>query len=291
MGLGGRFDATNIIKTPVVSVITSIGLDHVSILGDTISKIAFEKSGIIKNNVPLAIYHKNENEALEVIKNEACKKGARIISPLSQNAHDIELTPFGSQFVYKRKKYSIGLAGKFQMDNAVLAIDVLTGIDEFNISTDDIEKGLSNTSWKCRCEVYDGEKINKGLVILDGSHNSQGVKALFDTLFLLGENKRKIFVFGMLNEKDFSESIENIKREENSVVIVTDVPSIRQTDGELIYNKVKEIRQEALYIRDCKKALIKAIELMGKNDILCIFGSLYLAGELRSEIRKILKKE
>ena len=135
-GLGGRFDATNIISEPVVSVITKIGLDHTAILGGTLAQIATEKCGIIKGkNVVTA--HSQPAEALNVIKEIV----PQLIIPDISNLTDVKVSVLGNEFCYKNINYKTNLGGDYQIENALIAIETLKNC-KFNISENDIKKGL-----------------------------------------------------------------------------------------------------------------------------------------------------
>lgn len=279
-GLGGRYDATNIINDPALSVICTIGLDHMSILGDTIEKIAFEKAGIIKQNGRLAVYGNMDKSALNVIKKAACEKNADIYLS-NEKPKIIEQSAGGSRIKYKNCEYFIPLAGGFQINNAALAIDAAHILkNEFNLKDEFIVRGIKNTVHKCRFEIFNN--VNEKTAIIDGAHNVQGVSAFLSSLKTYFLNQKITFVFGMLNDKGYGECVRIAGKYKNAKIIVTNVPSLRQTDGGAVYNEVKKYTADCEYIPDYKTAIIKAAN--GGNKVFAIFGSLYLAGAARTLI-------
>ena len=281
-GLGGRFDATNVVKNPVACAITSIGLDHTAILGDTIEKIAFEKAGIIKKGVPVFVCNDIDMKALSVIENVASEQKSPLF--VTDKAENIKCSVSGTDFSYTGNNYHTSLVGHHQAKNACLALSLVNHIkDTFPVSLDDVKKGLSETLWKCRFEILSG---NGHFFVLDGAHNSHGIDAFLNCVNSVLNDKRKIFVFAMLNEKDYEESIRKISCVADDI-IVTSVPSIRQTDAESIYECVKKYFPKAQYVIDCEKALSLAAN-SANGDAVCIFGSLYLAGYLRKYCAKMV---
>ncbi len=276
-GLGGRFDATNVVKTPLACAITSIGFDHTSILGDTIEKIAYEKAGIIKKGVPVFVYNDIDKDALSVIENVASENESTLF--VTDKAKDINPTISGTDFSYNGTLYHTSLVGAHQAKNACLAISLVNCIrDSFPVFSEDIKKGLSDVLWKCRFEILSG---NGHFFVLDGAHNSHGIDAFLNCVNTVLKDMRKIFVFGMLNEKDYDQSIKRISDLADDI-IVTSVPSLRQTDAQEIYECVKKYFPKAQFVPDCENALSIAANAK-KGDAVCVFGSLYLVGDLRKK--------
>lgn len=272
-GLGGRFDATNVIKKPEVSVICSIGLDHTEILGETIEKIAFEKAGIIKPYCPVVVYSDNEKTAIDVIE----QKAEKCMSPfyLSDSSFEVNSRTLDKTiFSLDGEEYELSLLGDHQIKNAALAIRTA---QVMGISPKNIKDGISNARWKCRFE-----KI-KDSFIIDGAHNFDGVLSFVQSVKDYMDSAENIFIIGMLNDKNFEESAKKLS-ELKGRIIVTDVPSYRQTNGIEVFESIKKYSPNALYIKDYKEALDMAVSLKRKKGYVCIAGSLYLAGAMRTEI-------
>ena len=283
-GLGGRLDSTNIIKSPLACVICAIGLDHMSILGSTIGEIAAEKSGIIKQNAPVVIYKWQPDNAIKQIQNKCSEMSAQIVNNDGICAQNINCTLDGTSFDYKGTSYRLSLCGEYQVKNAVTAIDAARALQKtLDISDEDIKKGIAETKWKCRFEVV---KKQHKVFVLDGAHNSHGIDAFVKSAELLLRDMPKTFVFGMLNDKDYLDSIQRICSVDGAKIIVTKVPSIRQTSGEDVFCKVKKYRSDAIYIENCEEA-VKYADSITQNGVVCIFGSLYLCGEVRKTVFQI----
>lgn len=273
VGLGGRFDATNIIDSPLCSVICAIGLDHTQYLGDTISDVAFEKCGIIKTDCPVVSYPLQREEAYKVIES-TCKTRNALLTVPDTNELTVKKSGIeGSIFTYKGTEYSIPLVGDYQVYNALCAIEVahLLGID-----ISDIRQGLSKAKWKCRFEVFD---VGGKTVVLDGAHNPHGLTAFFDSATRLFADKKLHIVFGMVNDKDIANSCFALPCDCD--ITVTSVPSVRGDDPYEVYSCVKNARPDAKvdYKEDNTVAICDALQ--GGADVVCVVGSLYMVGSVR----------
>lgn len=274
-GLGGRFDATNAIDTSEVSVICKIGLDHTRILGDTAEKIAFEKAGIIKENRPVVLHPDICGGAKEVIMRRAASLGAPVFE--TESAKVCAMTLSGTDFEYEGRDYHINLTGTYQAGNAALAINTAKLLSEkYAISDKNIADGIANARWKCRFEYIPGE-VN---VIIDGAHNPDGIEEFAKSVRALFGGEKKVFVVGMLNDKDFSGCAETLASL-GGRIIVTDVPSVRQTSGREVYEVIGGFTGDCEYIPDLRSALSAAKESAKAGGFVCVAGSLYLAGEAR----------
>ena len=282
VGLGGRFDSTNIIKKPKCSVICAIGFDHMQYLGSTIGEIAFEKCGIIKNNCPTVAYPLQEREAYEKIQKTCFARSSDLKIPdiTKLNIKSLDIT--GTEFLYKNTLYRINLAGKFQIYNALCAIETahLLGVDDETIA-----KGLNDAKWKCRFEIFD---VNGKTVVLDGAHNSHGITAFLASAEKLFADKKVHYVFSILNEKDIDASCEIISKAKGDIT-VTSVPSERCTNPKAVYECIKRYRDNVEYIEDNVLALEDALNK--DSDVVCVLGSLYTVGSLRKTVEKFSKQD
>ena len=167
-GLGGLYDATNVIDKPEVAVITTIDFDHVERLGNTIEKIAFQKAGIIKKECKVAI--SENNLGFETIKKEVIKKNAQFVKIPKV---EIVFEDFDGNYAFiDDKKYKFNLLGKHQKDNLSLAVGAVCALD-INISNKTIENALKNVKWSFRLEYFKNDNL-----LIDGAHNPNGIKAL-----------------------------------------------------------------------------------------------------------------
>ncbi len=263
VGLGGRLDATNVVN-PLISVITNIGMEHTELLGNTIEKVAFEKAGIIKNNVPVVTGAKGR--ALEVIKKTANKK----------NAPFFEVKKFGdADFKY--------LNGSFQQENkniALTAIEVLKQFNSIKIDENQIKDGIEKTKWPARLQF-----ISRN-VLADCAHNADGFIVLKKELVSIKKQKKIknfIFVVGILNGKDIKRMLRTINPLTSSIIFTKSRNEKSSNPEQLLkifnsINKDKSIKTKIM--KNPRKALDYAKKISKKEDLIVIAGSIYMVGEL-----------
>lgn len=286
VGLGGRYDATNVIDKPVVSAITSISLDHTGILGDTLAKIAFEKGGIIKEDCPTIVYPQQE-EASEVIKNICAEKKSKYIECDFKNI-EIKSSNINSQIYNcningkELRDLEIKLIGDHQIKNSIVALNVIEYLNDIkitNISEENIRKGLLETKWPGRIE-----KISENpMFIIDGAHNEEGAKSLANSIDKYFENKNKILVIGMLEDKDIDSVLDLLIPKFNNVITTTpDNP--RAIDANKLKEKIERYNIEVTCKPNIKEAVDYALEISNKDDVIISAGSLYMIGNVRTII-------
>ncbi len=272
-GMGGRLDSTNIISTPVLSVITGIALDHTQFLGDTVEKIAKEKAGIIKKNVPL-LYGGKDDSAREVIKKRAEEFIDVDYSLLKIRKMDLS----GTVFDFKdRKNLYIPLLGKYQPENACVvlsAIDILKK-KGFNICENSILKGLSSVKWIGRFEILQKEP----LIIFDGAHNPQGITASVESLLNYFDEKVYILT-GVLKDKDYLFIASELSKiAEKAFTITPDNPrALSAKDYSEILEKNGISSKSFDSIKDAYESAKKEAKKFNKP--LIILGSLYTYASL-----------
>lgn len=285
-GLGGRYDATNAIDCPLVSVITSISLDHTAVLGDTVQKIAHEKCGIIKKGGITVAYSEQPENTLEIIRQAAQDCQNHFYAADTSCITPLEMTLNGTTFEYKTNNTSLSLnmrmIGKHQIKNAATALCVLERLKElgFNITNEALAKGFSKAFMPCRLEV-----VSKNpLIIIDGAHNPDGVRSLTDALNCYLDNTPKIAVVGMLADKDVSHSLCQILPLFNEVITLT--PNNRRA---LSADKLAEIAHQfcnrVTAFENNSDALTYALSKTSDHAVV-VFGSLYLTSDLRKELKE-----
>lgn len=257
VGLGGRFDATNIVN-PVLTAITKISLDHTAILGDSIEKIAHEKAGIIKNGVPVVMAKSQNQSAKTVIEEVAYNNNAPV-------------------FYAKQEKFDLSLAGCYQQENAAVANLVLK---KLGISRQNILSGLKSAYIPARLERIS----DNPLVYVDGAHNPDGVLAL--AAFI--NNMNPVIIFGMMKDKDVPFAIKNLAPKAKAFISVTVKSNKRSENAKNIYNIAKKYT-DAYAANDYDDALDLAASLCGENPVI-ICGSLYLASDIRELAKKRFNK-
>lgn len=267
-GMGGALDATNVISSAEVVGITSISLDHTQYLGDTIEKIAKEKGGIIKDGNTVVCYCCQNEAAADVIKNECELKNATFMKSSSPSITD-------SGFLYNGIHYEIGLRGSYQPYNAVLAIEIVNQLIKkgADISGADIYNGIKNTRWMARFEFL------RDNLIIDGSHNIDGVATLCQSLEAL--NKKVVLVVAMMEDKDFTKCVRAMSDVAN-YMIFTRIDMPRCANPETLVDLVST---PSIVVNNPIDAVHKALQMIDDDGVVCVCGSLYLAGE----VRKIFK--
>lgn len=270
-GLGGRFDATNVIDKPLVSVITKIGLDHTAILGDTIEQITKEKCGIIKGNRVVSS-HNQPQEAISVIK--ACAPD--LIIPNTANLREVKCSTFGNSFIYNNVCYKTALSGKYQIENALIAIETLK-VCGLRISDKQINEGLKNAFIPARLEVVS----QNPLVIIDGAHNPDGAAAL---LAVMKDNIGATAIVGVMRDKNYDEVLSKTLPHLKNVICVTPAVPRSLPKEELVITAQKYC--DNVFAANTLDDAIKHAKELCDNKPIFVFGSLYLA----SQIRPLLKK-
>lgn len=294
VGLGGRFDATNVV-TPIVSVITTISFDHMDRLGDTLGKIAFEKAGIIKPSVPV-VTGVTEQEPLEVIVRKSQSEGSPLITvgkgPQNQvRWEEVSYSIDGQVIRVYGPDFDIGnleipLLGRHQQQNAAIAVTALLTAKDDNsqghiyIDEQSIRVGLKRTVWPGRLEVI----WRKPTIILDGAHNPDGARVLVDAVKDI-PRKRLICVLGILKDKSYQEVVAQVAPMCDTI-IVTKPDTPRALDVNVLSAEVHRYREHVIQEENREKALDTALDLAGDGDVVLVCGSLYLVGPLRTYIRK-----
>lgn len=282
VGLGGRYDSTNIIKESEISIITTLDYDHIDVLGNTIEEIAYQKAGIIKEN-GLVVSYPQEEEALRVLKEVSKEQSADFNIVDMDNVIIHEENEFGSSFDFKYKDLlfkdiKITMLGEYQVYNACMALTAILLLREkglLEIEDKSIYEGLLSAKWRGRLEVMgDNPRI-----LIDGAHNLQGMKNLTKALELFKYNKL-ILGIGILGDKDYKEMIKVILPKVDKLVI-TEVNMPRRLEAEKLGEIAKEYLNEIYIEKDIERAVEKAISLAAKDDLVVFGGSLYLIGDIR----------
>jgi dihydrofolate synthase/folylpolyglutamate synthase len=289
VGLGGRFDSTNIIN-PLLSIITSIGLDHTAILGDTHEKIAFEKAGIIKSGVPI-ITAVHQSEALQVIKKKASVENADCFvlgeEFLVLNHQSIAN---GEEFDWKMGDQNwsciqISMIGKHQIENASLAImaaHLLNDKSQFVIDSTSIRKGIKKAYWPGRFEVI----YNYPTVIIDGAHNEEGIHTLVREVKKRYHDKEIHIVFAALRDKKLDGMIQELDAIASQITFVSfDFP--RAANSKELYSiSLSENKTENM---NWETSIEEQLVHLRENQVLIITGSLYFLAEVKPKLLKLLE--
>lgn len=286
-GLGGRLDATTSVENPIACVITSISLDHMQYLGDTVGKIAAEKAGILVPGVPV-IYDGNEPEAADVIAAHARELRCPAFEVKRRDACIHRNTTAGIDFsmknaYYENTVFTIPFIAEYQVMNASLALKTMEVLQkELPVSVDRIREGMKNTRWQGRMET-----VLPG-VIVDGAHNEDGIAKFVETAAHFQEEYPLTLLFSAVDDKDYRDMIGTICRQIRFChVVVTEVGGYRMVSAQTLAEIFREMgcaNVEA--IPEVPKAFARAFQEKGEDGMLFCAGSLYLVGEIKDEIRR-----
>lgn len=270
-GLGGRLDSTNVIS-PLLTIITSVSMDHMEILGDTIEEISFEKAGIVKKGVPLITFEQ-DNSIMQILYDTAKQKNTNIL--IANSPQDIKASSLNTQFKLGGNKYKTALLGKHQAQNASLAIMGLKVIEP-EISNDSINDSFSRLRWAGRLE-----KLSPN-IFYDVAHNYSGIKAMVNFFTELYPNKSLYGLFALKGDKDAHLVFKILKKKFERLIVTSDqegllIPELKLSQ-KLHKNRVSNLPTNSV------KDGISEIKKLTKNDgIGIIFGTHYIAKEVYKE--------
>lgn len=285
-GMGGREDATNVIQNTLVSVIASVSMDHMQFLGKTLEKIAGEKAGIIKPNSDVVCL-KQSQEVLSVVEKKAEEVGSRLLIADPSLVKNVKYSLKGQTFDYGEcKKMQTSLIGSVQVDNAVLAMEVLKVLVQkgFSISEDAMRKGLKETVWNGRFSV-----IQKSpLFVIDGAHNEDAAKKLAKSIEIYFTNKRIIYIMGILKDKEYEKIIALTAKYASQIITVATPGNPRAMDSLELAEEVMKVNPNVTCAASVEEAVEMAHLLAGKEDVILAFGSLSFLGRIMDnvELRK-----
>ncbi len=285
VGLGGRFDATNVV-TPMACAVTTIALDHQDYLGTTLSSIAFEKAGIIKPGVPVVLGRLDE-EARWTIEQVALERQAPV-RRLDEDFHIAGESP--THFSYQGlglqyDRLTCALKGRHQLDNAACALALLEAAASHGITVtaESVREGLRTVNWAGRLEVVDHHPT----ILLDGAHNPAAARVLADYLtdsLRSHPARRVVLVLGMMRDKDHRGFAEPLRGLVDEVVLVqADLP--RSATAQELRAALVDLFPSPHVAPSVSKAMTLAKQLAGSEDLVCVTGSLMLVGECQAWLR------
>lgn len=281
VGLGGRLDATNVVN-PILSVITSLSYDHMNILGDTIHKIAIEKAGIIKKNIPVVIAPQGFPEVNSVLADIAKKNESQIIFveqeyTYTSQSHSLVGQRFSlSRIALKKQKpnnYSISLLGYHQIENAVTARAALEVIKAkgFQVTEENVVEGFQSAFWPCRFEIIK----KKPLIIVDSAHNVDSAVKLQATVKDYLKNRNVTLIFGASEDKDIRGMFEALFPVVNDIIVTKSIHP-RAFEPENLAGIASQLQREVKVSQSIEEAL-ELISRKSANDVVLITGSIFVA--------------
>lgn len=276
-GLGGLLDCTNVITTPLASVITSISLDHTAVLGNTLEEIAFQKAGIIKPKGKTVFYPQQEQvnrvilQAVNDRENTFYSADRYVPELVSSSVKGIHLR-------FQEQELSLPLIGAHQVKNAAAALAAIAALRDGGVVVPDkaVTQGFSNAFIPARLELMN----ENPLVLLDGAHNPGGMKALSGAVKTYCKGKNTVCIIGMLRDKDSVTSLSYIKGLFSTIIALSpDNP--RAMSAEEFAQEARAYFDMVIPMHNKEHAVKRAFELAGEDGAVVVCGSLYLAAELR----------
>lgn len=287
-GLGGLYDCTNIIKKPIVSIITSIGYDHMNILGNTLPEIAYQKAGIIKKDSNTVIFE--QTPEIDDVFIDECKIKDNSLYIVRKS--DISNYRFDNKFQYfdyrEIKDLSINLKGKIQIQNASLCIEVMNVLNKYGYKVDmeNIKTGLRTVIHKGRMEELNSHPI----IVYDGAHNAPAIRNLQDMVKMYYNNLQRVYIISILSRKDYETMLKLLSEDSNAIFVLTSGnDEERYTSKEELFDCMKKfVGKNKLYKKNLKDAIADAMSR--ENDTVnLIVGSFYTYGTVVDEIKKYKK--
>lgn len=280
VGLGGRLDATNIIKAPLVAVITAIGLEHTALLGDTVEKIAAEKAGIIKPGTTAVV--SDQSKSIIGVITDICRARQVPLRVAQTSAIErLSQGPEGQQLLYNgTQEYHLPMLGAHQLQNVCTVLSVVEVLRQkgFALPEQAVDEGLRNTRWPGRFELLQCVPY----FFVDGGHNPQCAKAVAATLDELFPGKKICFLLGVLADKNYQGIIEPVLPIAKHIVTITP-PSPRAMAAEELSVLLK--REYGIDAEPCatiEQGVATILARTQASDVICAYGSLYSVGEIRA---------
>ena len=281
VGMGGEFDATNVIETPEVAVITNIGLDHTEVLGDTLEKIAATKAGIFKENGHAVVYR--GRPSVEAVFEDVCRQ--RNVSLKKADFEGLETVSrdLDGQVFHcgNRKNLFLPLLGDHQLHNAAVVLGIAGILMEngWKITEDHVRDGLRDTRWPGRFDVMSKEP----LFIIDGGHNPQCIEVLVTNIQDYLADRELTVLTGVLADKDYVDMYAPVMPYVKRFVCITP-PNPRKLDAHELAKHLQAVGAEAVACDSIPEGVQTAKKLAGKDGVVLCFGSLYSIGDIRNAL-------
>lgn len=275
-GMGGRCDATNVITNTKMAVLTSISMDHVGVLGNSLEEIAANKAGIIKPGA-IVVTGQQKPEVENLLWAICTEKGNPFVTARPGEAVIREVTLEHQIFRYHGSEITISLAGSHQIENAVLALDCITALKQagFEVTKEEIEEGFRITRWDGRFTVVNQEPC----FVVDGAHNPDAAEKLKQSIQFYFPGKRLIFIMGMFKDKDYKTVAGLMAPMAQKIFTVTPPDPSRALPAEEFADVLKEYCTDTTACDSIEEAVGSAFASAGPKDVILSFGSLSFAGD------------
>ena len=288
VGMGGAFDATNVIDCPAVAVITNIGLDHTDFLGNTLEEIAETKAGIFKEGGHAVVYR--GTPGVEAVFERVCaEKNIKLHKANFEGLVNKSRSLFGQTFdCGNRKEIELPLLGEHQMFNASVVLSTVDALIEqgWNITEEQIREGLKHVTWPGRFDIVSREP----LFIIDGGHNPQCIEALVKNIQDYLTDRRVIALVGVLADKDYADMFRPVMElVEQFVCITPDSP--RKLDADDLAAYLRGVGAKAEGCGEMTHGIRRCLELAGEDGVVLCFGSLYSIGAVKDTLELVLAQK
>ncbi len=287
-GMGGRLDATNVIRNTRVAVLASISMDHMQYLGKTLTSIAGEKAGILKPGCRVVTV-RQEPEAMAVIREQSERMQLPLVVADAGQAARVRCGLEKQRFDYGgMKDLEIGMAGRCQISNAVLAIEVCRALAEtgYEIPEKALRQGLQETRWPGRFTVIS----RKPLFVIDGAHNEDAAKKLAESIEFYFTNKRIIYIMGILKDKEYDKIIHLTAHYADQILTVATPGNPRAMSSYELAREVARVHPRVTAVDSLEEAVELSYLLAGREDVILAFGSLSYLGRLMEIMEEREKK-
>ena len=277
-GMGGKDDATNVINTTVLSIITPISMDHMQFLGDSLEKIAMNKCGIIKSDIPV-VSGIQQKQAYDVIKKRCKDKNCDLYTLDKESITDIKYSLVKQSFKLDKTKYEIKLIGVWQIENAALsikALNVLRDAGYKKITDESIRKGLLSAEWPARFQVVS----KKPLLIIDGAHNEDAALRLKESIDIYLNGKDKIFIMGMFRDKAVESVVSTLVSDAKMIFTCQTPDNPRALRPVELAEAVRGYNRNVTCCDSVEEALEFASSTADENTVIIATGSLSYLGRI-----------
>ena len=277
-GMGGLLDATNVVENTAAAVFTSISRDHMRFLGDTLGEIAEQKAGIMKRGC-VAVSAAQKPEALAVLERQAESLGCKLVVNEPEKIKNIRYGLERQRFDYGGLRgLEISLAGRFQIENAALAVDALQALGGKGFPVDEtaLRKGLLHTKWPGRFTVL----AKRPYFIADGAHNEDAARRLAESIEFYFTNKRIIYIMGMFRDKEYEKVIELTHSYADQIITVATPDNPRALSAYELACAVAKVHPKVTAADSLEEAVEMSMLFAGKDDVILAFGSLAYLGRL-----------
>lgn len=277
VGMGGDLDATNIIQRPLLSILVSISMDHMSFLGNTLGEIAEKKAGIIKKG-SFVLTASQKPEARRVIQEASERLQVPYVQSNPDEAQIVEESVEGQTFRYRGEEYHISLGGVYQKENAVLALDALDILEKqgYPTSVQQRLRGMAQTRWKGRFTVL----CKKPLFVVDGAHNPGAAEQMAASIEHYFKEKTIYYIIGMFQDKDYRSVLQKTCPYAKKIFTIETPDNIRALPAEKLAEAAREFHEDVTPKESIESAVEEALAQAEPEDVILAFGSLSFIGQL-----------